>query len=76
LKKYSKFEFVLVAGALVGAFATLTTPVGCGPQQRFCPEASDGICRPPPEETGGTSGAGGSGGSGVGGSAIFLDGGS
>jgi hypothetical protein len=21
----------------------------CGPQQKFCPDAGDGVCRPPPD---------------------------
>jgi hypothetical protein len=71
-KKFS--TFVLVA-ALAGAVAAMVTPVGCGPQQKFCPETSDGVCRPPVDTTGGTGGDN-TGGGGTGGGAIFIDAGS
>jgi hypothetical protein len=22
---------------------------GCGPQEKFCPDSGDGVCRPPPD---------------------------
>jgi hypothetical protein len=31
------------------AIALGAAAVGCGPQNKFCPDAGDGICRPIPE---------------------------
>jgi hypothetical protein len=25
------------------------TATSCGPKQKFCPDAGDGVCRPPPD---------------------------
>jgi hypothetical protein len=29
--------------------ACIIAAPGCGPQQKFCPDAGDGVCRPPPD---------------------------
>jgi hypothetical protein len=31
------------------AIAVGAAAVGCGPKDKFCPDAGDGVCRPPPD---------------------------
>ena len=59
LKKY-----VLIACALAAAIWAVITPLACGPQQKFCPDAGDGVCREPQQRDSGT---------GTTGDSIFLD---
>jgi hypothetical protein len=39
----------LLAAALGLAVAMVFLASACGPQQKFCPDAGDGVCRPVPE---------------------------
>jgi hypothetical protein len=38
-----------VALGLALSIAAGITATGCGPKERFCPDAGDGVCRPPPD---------------------------
>jgi len=57
-------KFLFIACMLAAALWFVTTPLACGPQQKFCPDASDGVCREPVQQDSGT---------GTQGDSIFLD---
>jgi hypothetical protein len=44
-----RFRAPLFAAALGLALALGLVASGCGPKQKFCPDAGDGVCRPPPD---------------------------
>jgi hypothetical protein len=57
-------KFVLLACAFAAAVWAVTMPLSCGPQQKFCPDASDGVCTEPAQQDSGT---------GTNGDSIFLE---
>jgi hypothetical protein len=42
-------SLVVIALGLAGVGFTGLLVSSCGPQQKFCPDAGDGVCRPPPD---------------------------
>ena len=59
-------KFFFIACTLAAVMWLVTTPLACGPQQKFCPDAGDGVCREPTPVQDGSGG-------GTQGDSIFLD---